>query len=283
MAHTDFEISNEGGKPVALYEFQYGNTYWRYTTADEDILGIGLDENDNPANWTALAIRDEGVRQGGSDQNDLQIDVASDMPIPALFRTGQPTGKVWLTVRRYHIGDPDEETPLQWKGTIVNSVFVDEATETLRGRSLAGTYDRNGLRLTWSRMCPLTLYGHGCNRDGSNNKEDHAYAHTIATVSGTGFTVDTYADPAEGSFSGGFIEWVRADGSFERRFIELANGNDFRIIGSTYGLDVATAVTLYPGCERNPPNCILFQGHVKNYGGIPHLPGKSPFDGSPVF
>lgn len=275
MSFDAYETSNDDGRPVALYTFQYGNTYWYYCTADED-------QTVNGDTYIALAITDEGVTQGGSDQNDLQITTQSNHPVALLFRNSQPTGKVWLTVRRWHIGDPDSETPLLWSGTVINARLVDEATVQMGCRSLGGSYDRQGLRLAWGRMCPHVLYGIGCNNNGSNDKEDHAYPHEIATLDGTSFTVVDYAVPAEGSFSGGFVEWARPDGSFDRRGIERESGNNFLVLGTTDGLEVGTAITVYPGCPRNTTACKLFN-NLPNYGGFPHLPGKSPFDGSPVF
>lgn len=275
MSFDAYETSNDDGRPVALYTFQYGNTYWYYCTADED-------QTVNGDTYIALAITDEGVTQGGSDQNDLQITTQSNHPVALLFRNSQPTGKVWLTVRRWHIGDPDNETPLLWSGTVINARLVDEATVQMGCRSLGGSYDRQGLRLAWGRMCPHVLYGIGCNNNGSNDKEDHAYPHEIATLDGTSFTVVDYVVPAEGSFSGGFVEWARPDGSFDRRGIERESGNNFLVLGTTDGLEVGTAITVYPGCPRNTTACKLFN-NLPNYGGFPHLPGKSPFDGSPVF
>lgn len=271
MAFSAIEVSNEGGKPVGLYEFRYGNTVWRYTTAEYDIPLVG-----DP--WLAHTISDDGVTQGGSDQNDLSITVQQNNPVALLFRNSQPSGKVWLTVRRYHIGDAVGETPLLWSGTVVNATLVDVATVQMSCRSLGGTYDRNGLRLGWDRLCPHPLYGVGCFVD----KEDHAYVRTIATLTGTSFTCTTHSEPSEGSFTGGFMEWERDDGSFNRRAIEQQAGNDFQVLGTTDGLEVGLEVTLYPGCVRNTTNCKLF-GNLKNYGGFPHLPGRSPFDGSPVF
>ncbi|MEN6336202.1 MAG: phage BR0599 family protein [Phycisphaerales bacterium] len=281
MTYNTYEISSFGGRPIALYEFQYGNTYWRYCTADEDQT-VGLDENGDPAVWTALAISDDGVKQGGSDQNDLQIQTQINNPVAGLFRNTQPSGKVWLTVRRWHIGDPDDETPLLWKGTVINATEDDPATVRLVCRSLGGTYDRNGLRLAWSRMCPHVLYGIGCNRNGSNDKEDHAYAREIATLDGVSFTCVTHAEPTEGTFTGGFVEWSRTDGSLVRRGIESQSGNYFLLLGTTDGLEIGTAVTIYPGCSRSTTNCKAF-GNLANFGGFPHLPGKSPFDGTPIF
>lgn len=277
MAFNDLETSNQSGHPVHLYLFKYGLTYWRYCTADSD-LTIGLDENDDPAVWLARAVSDGGVTQGGSDQNDLVVSMANNLPIPALFQNRQPSGKVWLTVLRYHIGDPDNETPIDWTGTVVNSVAMDEATVQLNCRSLAGTYDRNGLRLQWDRTCPHDLYGNGCRV----NKDDHAYPRTIDTLTGVSFTCTAHTEAEEGSFSGGFVEWVRGDGSFERRAVENQTGNNFVVMGSTAGMEVGMEITIYPGCARDTTTCKLFD-NLKNYGGFPHIPGKSPFDGSPVF
>ena len=278
MAFDDFEITNEGGKPIALYEFRHGNTYWRYCTADEDKT-VGLDENDDPAIWLAGSISDEGVTQGGSDQHSLRVVVPYNFPVAELFRNDRPTGKVWLTVRAWHEGDPDEETPLRWSGTISNLVGIDEGQIQLSCRSISASYDRQGLRLAWGRMCPHVLYSSfGCTLD----KDDFAYAREVATVDGRSFTCTTHAEPAEGSFTGGFMEWVRDDGSLERRGIEYQNGNDFTILGNAAGLEVGLAVTLYPGCARSTTVCKLFN-NLPNHGGFPHLPGKSPFDGTPVF
>lgn len=276
MSYSEFETSNAGGRPVALYSFQYGNSYWYYCTADEDQTVAGM-------TYLAQAISDEGVTQGGSDQNDLQIDTQSNHPVAVLFRNTQPSGKIWLEVRRWHIGDADDETPLLWSGTVVNATLVDKATVRLSCRSLGGSYDRQGLRLAWGRMCPHVLYGIGCNVNGSNEKADHAYPDEIAGLDGVRFSVtNPFTPPAEGSFTGGFLEWVRPDGSVDRKGIEAQNGNDFLVFGSTDGLEIGTAITLYPGCPRNTTGCNLF-GNLANYGGFPHLPGKSPFDGSPVF
>lgn len=281
MSFNTIEISNQDARPIALYEFRYGNTYWRYCTDDEDQI-VGLDENGDPARWLALAITDEGVTQGGSDQNDLRIVTQSNNPVVKLFRNSQPSGKVWLVVRRWHIGDPDSETPLLWSGTVVNALEIDPATAQMACRSLGGSYDRQGLRLSWSRMCPLVLYGYGCNRNGSNDKEDHAYPRVIATLDGISFTCTEHEEPAEGTFTAGFVEIVRGDGSVQRYGIEAQNGNHFLVLGSTDGLAVGSEVTLYPGCARNTTICKLFD-NLPNYGGFPHMPGKSPFDGSPVF
>lgn len=275
MTYSAFEESNEAGRPIALYSFRYGNTEWFYCTADEDKTVAG-------DTYLARAITDQGVTQGGSDQNDFRIAVQADHPLVPLFRNGQPNGKVWLEVRRWHIGDPDNEVPLLWSGTVISVLETDDAAYELVCRSLGGSYDRQGLRLAWGRMCPHVLYDIGCNVNNSNPKEAHAYPRVLASLTGTRFTCVAHSEPEEGTFSGGFLELTREDGSFDRRGIEYQVGNDFLVLGSTRGLSVGDEVTLYPGCPRNTTSCKAFD-NLPNYGGFPHLPGKSPFDGSPVF
>lgn len=276
MTYETNEISNAGGQPVMLYEFKLGNTYYRYCTADEDQIVDGAEED---ATWTALPIMDEGIQQGGNDRNDLVVNISSEAEVSQLFRGGRrPSGKLFLTVRRWHLDDDRDQVAVQWVGSVTNSILIDRSTAALQCRSIAGSYDRNGLRLHWSRMCPHVLYGVGCNLDKSN----HAYEHEVATVTGTGFTVVAYAAPSEGTFNGGFLEYTRDDGSFERLGIRRHDGNDFQTLGAPAGLEVGTEITLYPGCARTTTVCKLF-GNLANYGGFPHMPGKSPFDGTPVF
>ncbi len=271
MAFNDLEISNRSGRPVNLYEFRLGNTRWLYAAADQDIT-LGADT------YLGLAVSDGGVTQGGSDQNDLQITVPANLPIAQLFRNSRPSGKVWLTKKKWHYGDAPTERAVRWVGSVTNSLLTDEATAVLQCRSIGGTYDRNGLRLVWGRTCPHPLYGVGCYAD----KSLHAYPRVIATLNIERFSCEAHSEAAEGTFSGGLIEWDMGDGSMQRRGIEMQDGNDFRVFGSTDGLVIGQEVTLYPGCARTTDNCKLFD-NLPNYGGFPHMPGKSPFGGAQVF
>lgn len=278
MAFNDLEISNADGRPVFLYDFRLGTKHWRYTSADRD-QEWGLDEDDNPIIWTAKTIFHEDLVQGGSDNNDLQVPMQRDIPLVALFRVNSPMIPLWLTVRRRHIGDPIDEAPISWIGTVGNIKEEDEATARAFCNSIAATFDRNGLRLFWGRGCPHPLYGRGC----WVVKEDHAYTATLDSYTPVQINIVEELTPTEGSFTGGFLEWTRADGILERRGIEAAlSETEFAILGQIDSIPEDAEITLYPGCARTTTNCKLFD-NLPNYGGFPHLPGKSPFDGTPVF
>ncbi len=281
MGYSDTEISNQDGKPVFLYEFRYDTSYFRYTNADQDLTFFESEPEE--VTYEAVAISDAGFTQGGSDQNDFTVTLPSNNAVAVMFKNTKPSGKVWLTVRAWHFGDDDADQQIQWLGTVTNSILADRATATLACRSIGGTYDRNGLRLVWQRQCPHFLYGSGC----FVPKADHAYPRTIDTLTGTNFTCTAHAEPDEGSFSGGLVEWLDDNGNTQRRAISLQDGNDFRVLGTTLGLTVGLEVTVYPGCARDTVTCKKFgpapRGNLDNYGGIPHLTGTSPFDGTPIF
>jgi hypothetical protein len=285
MSFSDIEISNEDGRPVWLYEFRLATKYWRYTSADRDIPWGG--DPEDPDIWAAETIFHEQITQGGSS-DDLQIPIQPNLDIVPLFRVNSPSQSLWLTIRRRHQGDPDDEAPVAWVGTVSNIKQDSEAQATVFAVSISATFDRNGVWLGWGRNCPLSLYGRGCNNQGSNDPSDHAYPATLATNGGNQITIEEEIVPSEGSFTGGYFEWETLDGFTERRGIEVAlDESTFSILGLVGDIEEGTEITLYPGCARNTTNCKLFgsgpRGNLDNYGGFPHLPGKSPFDGTPVF
>lgn len=280
MSFNDQEISTQDGRPVWLYEFRLATRFWRYTSADRDYPFGGTEEE--PIMWLAKAIFHESIIQGGGS-DDLQVPMQRDLEIVPLFRVNSPSQQLWLTIRRRHEGDPDGEAPIAWIGTVGNVKEEDEAGARAFCISIAATFDRNGVWLAWGRNCPFALYGRGCNRSGSNTPAMHAYTSTVASTTGTEIVIDDETTPSEGSFTGGFVEWDRGDGVIERRGIEVAlSETEFAILGIVGGLEEGTEITLYPGCARTTTNCKLFD-NLPNYGGFPHLPGKSPFDGTPVF
>lgn len=276
MVFSTREISTNDGQPVEFYEFRYGDTIWRYTNADQDIIGLGVDDDMVPKDWTAIAISRGQIVQGGSAQNELELTCQLNMAIPDLFHEQKPSGRVFIWVYQNHYGDDD--MVVTWVGSVGNAIKVDAASARLVCRSIGNSFDRNGLRLTWDRMCPHVVYGIGCYLDPA----DHAYPREIATLTGTNFTCTAHSEAEEGSFTGGYLEFIRADGSLETLAILQQTGNDFQVLGNTRALEVGMDIILHPGCPRNTAGCKLFN-NLPNYGGFPHMPGKSPFDGSPVF
>lgn len=280
MGFQSYEQSNESGRPIKLYAFRWGNSFWYYTNADSEKVVDGK-------TYVPIAISDGGIEQGGSDKEfKLTVPTMLDdgagstepMPVVRLFRGTPPSEPVYLIVRKKH--EQDAEAPVEWVGKISNIVRTDEGSQaeiTCRNPGLK----RTGLRLTWCRSCPHFVFDYGCQLD----KADFAVTRNVTALTGTSFTVDGADLQASPYFNGGFIEWD-ADGlgTIERRGLEITLGtNQYQLFGRSDGMTVGLAVTLYPGCDGTSETCDVKFNNLANFGAVDFMPGKSPFDGTQVF
>lgn len=275
MAYDTYEASNSLGRPVALYEFRWGNVYWRYTSAD-------VEQTYGGQPYVPIAISDDGMTQGGSSENDFSVNSQSDIPLVALFGESPPSRPVWLTVRRKHVDDPDNEAPVYWVGRVANVARQDNPAEALiRGISISKLLKSGGLRLTWNKNCPHCVYDSACRAPLA----DHKYTVTVAEVTGSVLTFLEPTDPTEGTFTGGFVEWDRSGtGTTELRGIEeMISTTQVRVLGRLPSLEVGDSIDIYPGCDQTSSTCDQGFGNILNYGGFFFMPEKSPFDGTQVF
>lgn len=266
MSWNQFEHSTADGRPVTLYEFVRGDVlFYRYTNADKDI-----DLNGHV--WKAQAISDSGLSVGSGD--NLDVIVPSDNPVARLFRGVSPSRPVRIRIYRWHVDDTSAEFKTVWIGTIKEAKREAIDRTRLVTASLASTFTRVGLRLTYGRACPYALYDHNCNVDPASFGVS---GFVIDSLDGAEITVTLLpAELENGWFTGGYVEWA-TEGITERRGLKVQDGNVIGVIGGTSGLSEGLAITLFPGCNRTISQCAeKFSNHL-NYGGQPHMPGKSPF------
>jgi uncharacterized phage protein (TIGR02218 family) len=265
------ETSTDDGRPIELFEFRYGAKRWRYTNADRDLYAAG-------GQHEALAIERSGITQSGEkSQDDMTITIPSEIEIIDLFRVSAPAEPIYVFIRSMHYGGG--AAPIIWAGKLT-SVGRDEiGVGKLTCRTLTATVISSAARLTWDRNCPHMLYDEGC----KVNKADHADNIRVEEVNGTTLVVSGLNFTTEDYYSAGFIEWMVYPGTYERRGIKKHVADTFQIFGSTDGITVGKAVVAYPGCARTAIVCNGKFNNIENYGGFPHIPGKSPFDGDPVF
>lgn len=278
MTYEANEISTQDGQIVSLYEFKWGETIWRYTSADQTIT-ITQDAVD--VDYEPIAIYDDGMVQGGSSNNDMTVTVQNDIPLVDLFRSTPPSGSIWLTIRRKHFGDPNDDWFVYWLGTIGNVKKGGMSDAKIIGRTILASFKRTGLRLSWSRNCPHMLYDTECRV----NPDDFGVAATITAIADGVVTVDAAGGHPQGYFDGGLIRWqATIEGTFDRRSIEESpSATSFRIFGSTDRLGVGMAVTLYPGCDLTTATCDGRFNNLANHGGLEQMSGDNPFDGKNIF
>lgn len=279
MSFETREISNQDGNIVSLYEFRWGETVWRYTSADQTItITIGTDDFD----FEPIAISDNGMVQGGSANNDLTVEVQQNIPLVDLFRSTPPAGEIALTVRRRHQGDDADDWFVWWIGTVANVKKGRVSDATIIGRTLLHSFRRTGLRLSWTRGCPHMLYDSECRV----NPADFGHATTITAINSDGtISVASAGGRPAGYYDGGFLEWAATtEGTLDQRSIESsATATRFRIFGSTDRLQAGMSITIYPGCDLTGTTCAEKFNNLANYGGFEQMTGDNPFDGRNVF
>ncbi|MDR2365114.1 MAG: phage BR0599 family protein [Zoogloeaceae bacterium] len=269
-AFTDRENSPDSGLPFRLYFFERGAVWWAYTNAAQDIDFQG-------ATYEALSIRDDGIRvTGETSANELTITLPDDVEIVKMFRGVAPSDDIWLTIRDGHHGLPDAEdsAAVVWVGSARAVKRPAPGRAEILCNSLSASMRSDGLRLSYERNCPHCLYDGNCRV----LMENWRLAVTIEAADGASVTVSNLPE----IYAGGIIEWT--NGMYaERRGIEAQAGATLTLLGGAEGLAAGMTARLYPGCDQTSATCDGRFANMENYGGFRHLPGKSPFDGDPVF
>lgn len=276
-----FEISNFLGRPVCLYDFMWGNTAYRYTSADRAIQYPYVDGDPENGNWyQPIAISDNGFTQG-TDAQDFVVTLPRNNPLVDLFRSTSPSTKIVMTCRRFHKDDPDNQATVYWTGTVGNVRGTDAVTAEVLGLPITKTLRRTGLRACWEVGCIHALYDGGCKAD----KELFKTVATITALTGTTVTLDTLGAFPGDNYIGGYLEWEATDeGTIDRRAIEgYAGGTTLTILTTTDRLVVGQGVSIFLGCNLTTETCKNRFDNLENYGGFPFMAKKSPFDGNPVF
>lgn len=271
MSFNQVEISDDEGRPIFLYSFTLGAAVWRYTSSDADVNYGGY-------RWEAVSISDSGVKQTGDANTDTLEITAPSTIAPAQLFIGTPPS-VAIIVRIFYYHEADNEAVLGYMGELMQVNLPEPGKAVLTCDAINASMQRDGLRLSWQRNCPYALYDpHTCRAD----KEEHVINMTVYDVQANIVVLDG-ASLTDGVLDGGFLEWEHPSRGTEFRAVERQLANTVEMFGLGDGLYYGLKVRAYPGCKRTTADCASKFNNLVNYGGIPDLPGKSPFDGDPVF
>lgn len=273
MTYDAREQSEQDGEPVEIYEFRRNAKVWRYTSAEQDVTVDSEDYESASLQRSEISLSSERERDA------LTITCPRNFAIAELFRASPKTDVISVTVRRFHRGDSEVATI--WKGEVLNAQWKRGKAE-LRCDPVTASVERVGLQRLCQRNCGWVLYseklasGAGCGVD----KEDHKIDTTVTAIDGA---VITLAALLAKPYPGGFVEKEDADGNFELRFIESADGLDLTLTQPFEDLAPTDSVTAYPGCDHTMDTCNDEYDNLPNYGGMPHMTQKNPFGSDPLF
>jgi uncharacterized phage protein (TIGR02218 family) len=265
------EISNYFGRPSLLVTFRRGNRTWSYTSADRDTtLGGRL--------YLALPLKVGPLNQSGDAQSDeVTIELPADEGMVSRHIAVPPTEEVSVIIARYH--KDGDDAFVRFVGQVDRVRRLSPLRAEVKCKTLLASYARSGARLSWQRGCTHALYDPGC----KVNKALYGVPGVVASKNASAITATALAALADNRFQGGFLEWDFEPALKARRAITDHAGEFANILGGTYGIEVGMNFVAYPGCPRNIESCANFYDNLPNYGGIVHLPSKSPFNGNPVF
>ncbi|SEJ50182.1 phage conserved hypothetical protein BR0599 [Azotobacter beijerinckii] len=272
MSFDSAERSLAGGRPIRLYQFARGLLRWAYASCDRDVDHLNQ-------SFKALrgGIADNGIQQSGDSQQDQFVVTApGDLEVAQRYRAAAPSAPVQLTVFARHDGVDDYL--VIWVGEVRSVKWTQPDRCEIACAPLSERMEMQGLRLGWERNCPHALYSLACGVDRNGYRVDSS----VQTMDGAGLDNGSLAAYPADYFTGGYVEWPIGSGEYERRGIERHAGSTLTLLGGTAGLALAQAIRVYPGCAQTTAACLAF-ANLPNYGGIPHLAGKSPFDGNQYF
>ena len=255
MSFDTRERSLATAQPVRLYQFARGTLRWSYCSADRAITFQG-------STYKAIAISDDGVRLTGETSADLlTITGPASLEVAQLFRAAPPSAEIALTLRDYHYGESDvaASARVAWVGSVAGVRWPQADRCAIACQSISASMQRPGLRLTWERTCPHTIYDRRCGVD----RNAFAVAAAVQTLTGAVISSGALAGRADGYFGGGFVEWAVGGGELERRGIEVHTGNDLALLGGHAGPGGWPGLH---GVSRMPADQQLLQRHVQQLG-----------------
>jgi uncharacterized phage protein (TIGR02218 family) len=273
MTFATYETSLQDGNPVELYEFTVGVQTFRYTSAPEDIV------YQTKTYETVQLSRSDIEDTGDIPKSQLTLTAQRDFPIADLFRVAPPSEVVAVNVYRLHLADGDAESKLIWTGRVLNCEWDARSTCTMTCESLYTALRRRGLRRMYQRQCPHTLYGALCGVPATSFRTVLA----VNIVNGTSLSDPDIDVLPDGYLAGGYLEWEKAPGQYERRAIKTHVGDTITITHPIIGLAGGNEVSLFAGCDHSLTTCNSKFSNATNYGGFPFVPKSNPFGGTNVF
>lgn len=273
MTFDATELSVEDGSPVELYEFDYQNTYFRYTSAALPVVRSGFTYEPRPIRRSAIQ------NTARVEKGTLTVRAFRDLGAARLFEVQPPSSMVGLRIYRRHTEDADAEFAAIWSGRVLVASWSGNEVE-LECEPLTISLRRPGLRRYYQRSCPHILYGVGCNLVAADFS---TVVNTFTVVDELTIDVNDLVLDPDNYYAGGYIEYENAStGKTEFRTVRTSSAGRLNLALPALGLLGATEMTVYRGCAHNVDACKTFN-NLDNYGGQPYIPLRNPFGGTTVF
>lgn len=266
MTYDAFETSQEGGRPVELYEFRLGSEVFRFTSNESDVVF-------QAATYEAIPIRrgELGAATASGDDK-LLLYVPASLSFIQKYVLSVPGRAATLSMRQYHRDDPDLQPATLFQGTIRTVGFTKNGREAeVRVEPILSSRSRTIPRHTYQGLCNHMLYDARCKILETNPAFEKFLAVTV--VSGNTITV-----PGAGAFGADFFESGFVDFQQDFRLVTKQTTDVLTLLLPFASSPLGQTVRCLAGCKhRLVDDCLNKFNNTINYGGFPYVPLKNPF------
>jgi uncharacterized phage protein (TIGR02218 family) len=266
IGYEQFEISEAvTAIPVEGYQFLYGATTVRHTSADRNqTFAAGTF---TPA---TIARGDIAFSQEDNAQN-VNVTVPKSHPIAQLFVNYNPPQKVALTIFRKHRSATEEI--VIFVGTVLTCTFEGPQATLVCG-PLTESFRRIVPSIAFQTQCAWALYGPGCQVVKASFKT----SGFVLAVNGIVLAAAAFAGKPDGWFANGWAELPNG----ERQYIISHAGNTVILQAPFQSITLGGAIDAFAGCDRSEATCAGKFDNLIRHLGFPRIPTRNPFDGSLV-
>lgn len=265
MPYETFEISTEGGQPIELYFFKYGNSTYAYTSSQKS-QSITIDGNSYTFAPTYIKRSDSLILEtSGSQQETCVISVARTNNVALLFK-GAPPEADTLTVEIFRLhGRNILDYIRMLRGTISQVVFQDsEAQMTV---IIENVLIRNIPRGKLSYYCQNCIYDSKC---GLNYSDYELSCWLDGGMHGLTLTSSNLSQRSNDYFTEGYMVMGHTI-----RQIAKHDNNTINIKYPIAPNELQDTFKVYPGCKCLFNVCAERFGNTDNFSGVPY---QEPYD-----
>jgi uncharacterized phage protein (TIGR02218 family) len=271
MTYSAYETSQEGSRPIELYEFTIGATVYRYTSAEDTQTISSVD-------YTPLAgLKRSKIGQGPEERRStLTIDMPGSNAFVRPYIAAVPSNRATVTIMRLQRSDyPAPEVVTIFEGYVKAVNFDGDGGRMAKVAvepAISATA-RSIPQFTFQGLCNHVLYDDQCQIDDT----DPAYrtSLTVTVVTTVELTIPGLAAFGDGWFTGGVVE---VNGGLDARLIIDHTADVLTLHIPFASAPLGQVVTVLAGCAHTLAICKSKFDNVINYGGFAFVPKINIFN-----
>lgn len=269
MTFDSLERSDESSRPVEVFRFTVGATFYRYTSA-EDVQTLGVET------FTPKAIKRGKAADGPEARDhDFAVTLPTSDAVAQIFAGIPSSDRVRLTVLRFQRGDtPTPSTVTVFDGYVQTARYSEGGSVcTLTARTMLAALGRQIPARMQHASCNHVLYDPLTCRVDDTDAAFRAASVDVVSLVGNVLTVDGLGGYAAGWFVGGYVEGA-ASGTKRLIIADDGAGNLTLLIPFA---SAPSVVSVFAGCDHSAATCASKFDNVINFGGYPFIPTRNPF------